>query len=314
LFFEKVLNGGKLMNWTMITGPLIGAIIGYFTNYIAVKMLFRPLEPHYLFGHRIPFTPGIIPKSKDRIAVAVGNAVGGGLLTQDALEKNLLAPELEAKMRDKINEKVEAETHDERYVRDVITFYVDGNQFDEMLDKGEEKAAEVLCQKVVEMDFGRMVADEAVNTIKEQRVGSFFAKFLSDEFLYSLITPISDKVDGMIKEKGTVLIRDKIHDEFESFEEKKMGELFTALQSTGVDIGQTAVNAYETIIRKRLASILQSIDIAKIVKDKMDSMNPLEVEEMAFSVAKKELNAIINLGALIGFVLGLLNIIFALLR
>jgi uncharacterized membrane protein YheB (UPF0754 family) len=298
------------MNWSLIAGPVIGAIIGYFTNYIAVRMLFRPLEPVYVFGKRLPFTPGIIPKSKDRIAVAVGNAVGGGLLTQDALEKNLLAPELEEKIRLRINDVVEKETHDERYVRDVITYYVDGEEFDVMLDRGENKAAAVITQKVIEMDIGRLVADEAVNAIKEQRVGSILAKFLSDEFLYSLISPISDRIDEMVKERGVEIIRQKIHDEFQSFEEKTVGDLFTALKKTGVDIGQTVVNGYEVLIRKRLASILQSIDIASIVKDKMDSMNAREVEQMALSVMKKELNAIVNLGALIGFVLGCFNIFF----
>jgi len=298
------------MDWSIIAGPVIGAIIGYCTNYIAVRMLFRPLEPVYVFGKRLPFTPGIIPKSKDRIAVAVGNAVGGGLLTQDALEKNLLDPELEEKMRLKINEKIEKETHDERLVREVITFYMDGDQFDELLDRGENKVAEVITRKVVEMDIGRMVADEAISAIKEQGVGSFFARFLSDDFLYSLITPISDRIDAMVKERGVEIIHQKIHDEFESFEEKTVGDLFTALSKSGVDIGQTIVNGYEVLIKKRLASMLQSIDIAQIVKDKMDSMNAREVEEMALSVMKKELNAIVNLGALIGFVLGCFNIIF----
>lgn len=298
------------MDWSIIAGPVIGAIIGYCTNYIAVRMLFRPLEPVYVFGKRLPFTPGIIPKSKDRIAVAVGNAVGGGLLTQDALEKKSADPELEEKMRLKINEKIEKETHDERLVREVITFYMDGDQFDELLDRGENKVAEVITRKVVEMDIGRMVADEAISAIKEQGVGSFFARFLSDDFLYSLITPISDRIDAMVKERGVEIIQQKIHDEFESFEEKTVGDLFTALSKSGVDIGQTIVNGYEVLIKKRLASMLQSIDIAQIVKDKMDSMNAREVEEMALSVMKKELNAIVNLGALIGFVLGCFNIIF----
>ncbi|MBQ9708533.1 MAG: DUF445 family protein, partial [Firmicutes bacterium] len=30
------------MSITMLAGPLVGAVIGYFTNYLAVKMLFRP--------------------------------------------------------------------------------------------------------------------------------------------------------------------------------------------------------------------------------------------------------------------------------
>ena len=47
---------------TYILPPLIGAVIGYFTNMIAVKMLFYPRKPIYVFGHQLPLTPGAIPK------------------------------------------------------------------------------------------------------------------------------------------------------------------------------------------------------------------------------------------------------------
>ena len=42
-------------------GPLVGAAIGYITNDIAIRMLFRPHQAKYIMGMRIPFTPGIIP-------------------------------------------------------------------------------------------------------------------------------------------------------------------------------------------------------------------------------------------------------------
>ncbi|MBR6349380.1 MAG: DUF445 family protein, partial [Lachnospiraceae bacterium] len=45
-----------------IMGPIIGCIIGAFTNFIAIKMLFRPLKPVYIGKFRVPFTPGVIPK------------------------------------------------------------------------------------------------------------------------------------------------------------------------------------------------------------------------------------------------------------
>ena len=66
-----------------IAGPLIGAVIGYFTNYIAVKMLFHPHEEKRIFGKRLPFTPGVIPKNKPRLAHAIGEAVANVLLTKE---------------------------------------------------------------------------------------------------------------------------------------------------------------------------------------------------------------------------------------
>ena len=59
-----------------VGAPLLGAIIGCFTNCLAVKMLFRPYYPKRIGKWQLPFTPGIIPKRKGALAKAVGRAVG----------------------------------------------------------------------------------------------------------------------------------------------------------------------------------------------------------------------------------------------
>ncbi|MBR1391791.1 MAG: DUF445 family protein [Lachnospiraceae bacterium] len=58
---------------------LIGAVIGYCTNYLAIKMLFHPHREIRIGTWRLPFTPGIIPKNQKRIAGAVANAVSAAL-------------------------------------------------------------------------------------------------------------------------------------------------------------------------------------------------------------------------------------------
>ena len=42
----------------ILAGPVIGAVIGYFTNYIAVKMLFRPFKTGEDRGTDPSFYPG----------------------------------------------------------------------------------------------------------------------------------------------------------------------------------------------------------------------------------------------------------------
>ena len=63
------------MDLSYIMAPLLGGVIGYITNDIAIRMLFRPHTAKYVFGIHIPFTPGIIPKEKERIAEAFDNRV-----------------------------------------------------------------------------------------------------------------------------------------------------------------------------------------------------------------------------------------------
>ncbi|QHZ46084.1 DUF445 domain-containing protein [Bacillus sp. NSP9.1] len=67
----------------------IGALIGAVTNHFAIKMLFRPYKAHYIFGKRIPFTPGLIPKRRDELARQMGQMVTGHLLTTEGIQKRL---------------------------------------------------------------------------------------------------------------------------------------------------------------------------------------------------------------------------------
>ena len=79
------------MNIQFLIGPVIGLIIGYVTNNIAIKMLFRPLKPVYIGKRRVPFTPGLIPKEKERIAKTIGGVVSTELLDNDTINKTLLS-------------------------------------------------------------------------------------------------------------------------------------------------------------------------------------------------------------------------------
>lgn len=68
---------------------VVGALIGGVTNYLAVKMLFRPLHPVYIGKWKLPFTPGLIPKRHHEIAEKLGEVVVEHLLTPEGLTEKL---------------------------------------------------------------------------------------------------------------------------------------------------------------------------------------------------------------------------------
>jgi uncharacterized membrane protein YheB (UPF0754 family) len=87
--------------------PLLGALIGYVTNLIAIRMLFRPLRPWRICGLRVPLTPGIIPAKRGELAEKMGTMVGSHLLTSSdvgrALEKESFQRELKQAVGDKLD-------------------------------------------------------------------------------------------------------------------------------------------------------------------------------------------------------------------
>ncbi|AVZ30321.1 hypothetical protein BMF81_01744 [Nodularia spumigena UHCC 0039] len=72
--------------WFYLLPPVLGGIIGYFTNDIAIKMLFRPYKAIYIAGRKVPFTPGLIPRNQERLAKNISNTIMGSLLTPGELQ------------------------------------------------------------------------------------------------------------------------------------------------------------------------------------------------------------------------------------
>lgn len=85
-----------------ILPPLVGAVIGYFTNWLAIKMLFRPLKPVYLGKLRLPFTPGILPREREKLTVSVGDTVSRELLTPEVFRSRLADETLRSKLEQSV--------------------------------------------------------------------------------------------------------------------------------------------------------------------------------------------------------------------
>ncbi len=82
----------------MITEPLVGAVIGYFTNWLAIKMIFRPHTEKRILGIKVPFTPGLIPKERYVLSKKVGDVVAKHLLTEEVMIKGLVNDEIHQKL------------------------------------------------------------------------------------------------------------------------------------------------------------------------------------------------------------------------
>lgn len=87
----------------------VGAIVGAATNYMAIKMLFRPYKPIYFMKWRLPMTPGLIPKRRDVLAVQLGKTVSEYLLTPATIKKKFLSPEVRKSVLTFAQDKVQQE-------------------------------------------------------------------------------------------------------------------------------------------------------------------------------------------------------------
>jgi uncharacterized membrane protein YheB (UPF0754 family) len=91
----------------------IAALIGGLTNYLAIKMLFHPRREIRLAGRKLPFTPGLIPKRKDEIAVSLGKVVADHLVTSQSLVAALNKPDIRERIENGLRGAIERLTSQE---------------------------------------------------------------------------------------------------------------------------------------------------------------------------------------------------------
>ena len=72
--------------WTWITIPAIGGLIGWSTNWLAVKMIFRPIKPRRFLGIRVQ---GLVGRRQQDLAQAIGRVVGNHLVEHKDVVKSL---------------------------------------------------------------------------------------------------------------------------------------------------------------------------------------------------------------------------------
>ena len=281
-----------------LSGPIIGAVIGYCTNYIAVKMLFRPYRPKYIGKFQIPFTPGIMPRRQPALAKALGEMISNSLVRSEDLKNALLSDEISHTIAKGIlsfpsmrssGESLFGESYDAK--RDVV--------LDFLTDR--------IMQGILAMNVGEVIADEASAAVTEfTNKNPLLAMFVNDAMVRQLAAPIGEKVTLFLEGDGKAKLREALVQEIEPFETRPLAELINDTEA----FENVIVGLYRRLVDKYAASVASQFHIAEIVEAKVNAMPPEALEELLLSVMKKELNAIIWLGGVIGLVLGAVSVVF----
>lgn len=81
----------------------VGTLIGWFTNYLAIKLLFRPYKEVNLLFFKIQ---GLIPKRRDEIAVNISEVIEKELISLDDIAKKFQNSEFNEEMIDELLDKI----------------------------------------------------------------------------------------------------------------------------------------------------------------------------------------------------------------
>lgn len=307
-----------------IVAPLLGGIIGYITNDIAIRMLFRPHKAKYLFGIKIPFTPGIIPKEKARIASAIGGAISENLMSKDVLEKYLLSDKMITKIRLSIDSFFETQKNNQETVREFLAHYMTANDIDSLIRGLKEGLIEQVSTKLGESNLGEQISEVVMEHVSSKlRIDGLdldipqMLKSMIGSSLWGQVASLIEKpakhylaknINHMLSVNGPEIVGKLVDNGVDDISQLSMQKL---LQGKDLQIAQatnTCIGLYRTIISEHLPRILEAINIPVIIESRINEMDMNETEKLIFQVMDKELKAIVWLGALLGMIMGSINV------
>lgn len=165
------------MSYILFLIPVISAFIGWFTNWIAIKMLFHPKEPKKILGITIQ---GIFPKRQQQFAEKLGKLVSQELLSFADIQQKLVHPDNIQKLMPVVEE------HIDQFLRKklaeempVISMFIGENTIQQL--KGIfMKELESLFPVIMQRYMGHLQQELDLEKIVTQKVASFSSDKLED--------------------------------------------------------------------------------------------------------------------------------------
>lgn len=185
------------MSPLILSIPLISAFIGWFTNWIAIKMLFHPRLPVKVLGFTFQ---GIFPKRQRQFAHKLGKLVS---------EEFLSFKDIEAKITDgsNLNEVMPiVETHIDNFIRNklasempIISMFI-GDKTIEQLKSVFMKELESIFPELMTSYMGKLRHELDLESIVTEKVSNF-----SSDKLEAILQAIMSKEFRFIEVIGAVL-------------------------------------------------------------------------------------------------------------
>lgn len=296
--------------YKIIIAPVLGGIIGYITNDLAIKMLFRPRKSIYIGKFHIPFTPGLIPQQKKRIAKSVATVVSSQLLNSDTLRGAVLSEKAVSTLQERLHTGLTSLSVDTRTIRDLLLNRFSQEELEQADDKIRNEAVGFIMAKLAEAHIGSVVASSVMEDIKNLIPDKELSRWASDMVAKRAGGIIEKVIEDKIRKKGPEIVEAELVKLEGHILDMKLCEIYQMQKERLPQIENGIVAIYKEAIDANLDKLLSAVNISAIIEEKIGTFDAAQLETMIFGILKKELKAIVYLGAALGFIMGFINLLF----
>lgn len=186
----------------------------------------------------------------------------------------------------------------------------DEERISEVSAKTLESCTEFAVRKLESAHIGEIIAEEIIKELYDKVKNGPLGFFVDASMLSGFKGTIAAFIDRKVLEKGPDLVREKLSEMGEGILNRPVNEMFSPYQDKVEGLTDKIMVLYREILTNKLDDVLKAIEIDGIVERKIASFDAQMLEKLIFGIMKKELKAIVYLGAALGFLMGFVNLLW----
>ena len=292
-----------------LAGPVIGGGIGYFTNFIAIKMLFHPRTEVKIGNFTLPFTPGIIPRRKDRLARAIGESVAARVFTETDIKEIFLSDGMKDAVSDSFLEILFGRDGT-RSAAELLSGFLSEEEFEVFQNRLDEAMYRKVHMVINRTDIASMVSAECAKVLKEKAQGTLLSKVLNQSRISAVSDYMGTHMQKYAKENVETMLMPILREETAHMFVSPTEELLSEIQISREQVRQMLGDIYEKFMSEYSMRVVRLFDIASLTEKKIIEFRAEEIEELVNQTIKREMQAVVNLGGVLGVVIGFVNNFF----
>lgn len=235
-------------------------------------------------------------------------------MNEEVLRTTLLSNEMLGKVGAAFDKGVDTLRHEDKSLNDWLTNLMSKEEVEDAKTLAKTEIAKTVTENLVSADLGKKIAHMAVDHAIEKMKGGLLGFFHIDKLLGNLRNSAEDmltkNIDEMLATNAPEMVATMVDDGIDRLANASVASLLANRDEQIASARLSVIKMYRQTVENHLPAMLASLDIKRIIEDRINDMDIMEVERLIFEVMDKELTAIIRLGILLGFIMGCLNCLF----
>ncbi|MDP2842332.1 MAG: DUF445 family protein, partial [Acetobacterium sp.] len=203
------------------------------------------------------------------------------------------------------NDLITKKSTSEETLRELFYSFSGDERGQLMITDVTNKMVDFSYQRMVKMELGPLLSEIAVTEIVNNLQGSMFAMLINENLINSAKLKMSEIIEAMVVDKGQGILAGIFEKESNNLLDKRLCDLYREYQDRIPEFITWLISTYHQLIDKNIGNLIHALNLSKLVEDQINGYDVLTFEKLILAIMRKELNAIVWLGGLLGCIMGL---------